>query len=694
MHNRSLLCIALLAAAAGEAKAQTQPDPFGPGTGASTALPAVTIVAPRALEAQPTDAASEKRFSGETLNTRPVERPGEILEATPGLIVTQHSGEGKANQYFLRGMNLDHGTDLAIWLDGMPVNMRTHGHGQGYADVNFLIPELIQQMTVKKGPYWAEESDFASAGSLRLAYLDRLETNVAQVTGGSFGYWRALAAGTLQMGSGWLTGAVESVFYNGPWEVPDKLRKFNGFLRYSEGTPDNGLSITALAYTNSWHSTDQSPARAIADGSLGLYGAVDQTDGGDTQRYSLSMSWRQSDERSAAMVQAYGIYSTLNLYNNFTYFLDNPDQGDQFQQSDKRKILGLNASYMRRHDLLGFLSETTFGTQMRYDDIGVGLFNTFQRTAYSTVRYDQVSESSIGLYASNMTRWTDWLRVTLGVRGDLYMASVTSDNPANSGYTSAFLASPKLGMVFGPFDKTEFYVNAGFGYHSNDARGAVIAVNPSDPTQPLATVPLLVRSKGAEVGVRTQAFKGFDMSLALFALDFDSELLFVGDAGTTEASRPSRRIGFEWTNTYRPRPWASFDLDFAYTQARFSDYSSEGNFIPGAPTYVLSTGFALGSDTGWFGAMRVRGLGPRPLTSDGSVFSSPTTTVNARVGYVFESGIKLNLDVFNLLNNWQASQIDYFYTSRLQGEASEGVADRHFHPVEPLALRLTLAKAF
>ena len=233
--SRTFVIFALLTAG-GAAEAQTPPDPFGPGTGASTVLPAVTVTAPRALEAEPTDAASEKRISGETLNTRPVERPGEVLEAAPGLIVTQHSGEGKANQYFLRGINLDHGTDLAIWLDGMPINMRTHGHGQGYADINFLIPELVEQMIVKKGPYWAEEGDFASAGSLRLAYANRLERNVVLATGGSFGYWRGLAAGSMAFGQGALTAAGEVVFYDGPWQASDALRKFNAFLRYSEGT--------------------------------------------------------------------------------------------------------------------------------------------------------------------------------------------------------------------------------------------------------------------------------------------------------------------------------------------------------------------------------------------------------------------------------------------------------------------------
>ena len=713
MHTKTLLWAAVALAWPVVAGAQPEPAPLAPGqgpvdpaapnptaaptaqgyTGASTALPAITVTAPRILEAEPTDSASERRVSGETLNTRPISRPGEMLEAVPGLIVSQHSGEGKANQYFLRGMNLDHGTDLAIWLDGMPINMRTHGHGQGYADLNFLIPELVEQMTIKKGPYYAEESDFASAGSLRLSYANRLENAVVVATGGSFGYWRALAAGSMAAGNGTLTAAGEIVTYNGPWQVGDDLKKFNAFLRYAEGDTANGFAITALAYTNSWHSTDQIPARAVLDGSLGRYGAVDQTDGGDTQRYSLSMRWSRSDERTASKIEAYGIYSTLNLYNNFTYFLDDPTNGDQFQQTDKRMIVGLNASHLMRHTLAGFASETTVGTQIRYDNIGVGLFNTVQRTAFNTIRYDQVNETSLAVYAKNTLQWNDWLRSIVGIRGDWFMGSVASDTAANSGNVSAFLASPKASLIFGPFDRTEFFLNAGLGYHSNDLRGATITVDPGDKTTPVASVPLLVRSRGAEVGVRTQAIRGLDSALAVFVLDFDSELLFVGDAGTTEASRPSRRIGVEWTNQYRPLPWAMFDLDLAYTQARFTDPSAFGDFIPGAPAFIASAGMTLGGDTGWFGALRWRYFGARPLVEDGSVYSDPTSIFNARLGYVFESGLKLQVDGFNLFNT-QASQIDYYYTSRLPNEGPAGVADRHFHPVEPLMVRFTVAKAF
>ncbi|MEI7875276.1 MAG: TonB-dependent receptor, partial [Alphaproteobacteria bacterium] len=487
-------------------------------TGASNALPMITVVAPQQLEAMPTDAASEQRISGETLNARPIARPSDLLEAVPGLIVSQHSGEGKANQYFLRGMNLDHGTDLALWLDGMPLNMRSHGHAQGYADINFLIPELVQSLTVKKGPYWAEEGDFSSAGTVRLAYADQLEKSVAVATGGMYGYWRALVAGSYGLGNGTLTAAGELVSYNGPWQVGDNTRKFNGFLRYSEGTPDNGIAVTALAYSNSWHSTDQIPARAVLDGTVDRFGAIDQTDGGDTQRYSLSARWSRSDEKTASKIESYFVYSTLNLYNNFTYFLNDPDNGDQFQQSDKRKLMGINASHLLRHDLAGFKSESTLGTQIRYDDISVGLFNTVQRVPTGTIRSDHISETSVGVYAKNMTVWNDWFRSTLGVRGDFYAISVDSNNSLNSGALTAVVASPKAGLVFGPFNKTEFYLNAGQGFHSNDARAATLTVNPLDPSQPQQSAPLLVRSTGGEIGFRSQTVKGLDSTFALFLL--------------------------------------------------------------------------------------------------------------------------------------------------------------------------------
>jgi hypothetical protein len=654
-------------------------------------LPEISVIGSGG--ATPPAAASEKTISGEDIWAQPAARPGEILEQTPGLIVSQHSGEGKANQYYLRGFNLDHGTDLAITVDGMPANMRTHGHGQGYADVNFLIPELVQSMRVRKGPYFADEGDFASAGAISLNYLDTLPKNIAQVTLGSFGYRRGLFAGSTAVANGSLLGALELNSYNGPWQTPDDVRKINGVIRYSQGTALDGFSVTGMAYSNRWTSTDQVAQRAVDSGMIDRFGTLDPTDGGLASRYSLSGRWSQSTDNTVTKVDAYVIRSTLQLFNNFTYFLDDPVNGDQFSQTDKRTLGGINASHLMRWRLGGFDAETLVGVQTRYDDINVGLFKTIQRQTLSTVRDDKVQEASAGLYAQQTVKWTDWVRTIGGIRYDRVGGRVNSDTPENSGNVDAWITSPKASIIFGPFARNEFFVNYGRGFHSNDMRGATITVDPTDKTTPLPKVPLLVRSTGGEVGVRSQLIPGLDTSVSVFVLDYASELLFVGDAGTTEPSRPSRRVGVEWTNQYKPLPWLTFDVDVAYTQARFTDVDPVGDKIPGAPTTVASAGVTFGERTGWFGALKVRYFGPRPLIEDDSVRSSATTLVNGRVGYNFDNGMRLWLEGFNLLNA-KASQIDYYYTSRLPGEPAGGVNDIHFHPVEPMAVRLTLAANF
>lgn len=551
-------------------------------------------------------AASEQVVSGERVNAEPAGRVGEVLEMAPGLVVTQHSGEGKANQYFLRGFNLDHGTDLAITIDGMPVNMRTHGHGQGYADINFLIPELVKSMRVRKGPYFADEGDFSSAGALKIEYLDKLDPGLAQVTGGSFGYWRGLAVKSLPAWAGNVLIATEANTYDGPWDVPDRVRKLNGVIRYSQGTATDGFSLTGMAYANRWTSTDQVAERAITSGLIDRFGSLDPTDGGDSSRFSLSSRFARTTDFGLTEINAYAIRSTLTLFNNFTYFLDNPVLGDQFSQFDRRTLTGVNASQTVKGHLGTFDTETRFGVQQRYDDIDVGLLKTFQRMTLSTVRDDHVRESSVGLFGQNTTRWLDWYRTIVGVRGDWYRAHVASDTPENSGDVNAFIASPKFGMVFGPFAKTELFLNAGTGFHSNDARGSTIAVDPNDKLTPVDKTPLLVRSKGAEIGVRTTAIKGLESAVSFFVLDFASELLFVGDAGTTEASRPSRRVGVEWTNHYKPASWLGFDLDLAYTRARFTDPDVAGDHIPGAPGLVATAGIV----PGLYWGKRPAGSGP------------------------------------------------------------------------------------
>ena len=658
--------------------------------GASGVTPGTSSDGTAAL--QPT-AASAVRISGAEVNAVPFSRVGEALEAVPGLIVTQHSGEGKANQYFLRGFNLDHGTDLSIKIDGMPVNMPTHGHGQGYADINFMIPELIQSVNVRKGPYFADVGDFASAGALEIDYITKLPKNIAEMTNGIFGYHRGLAAGSTAVGAGTLLAAIEGVKYNGPWDVPDNVRKINGVMRYSQGTVTDGLTLTAMAYSNAWSSTDQVAQRALDQGVIGRFGSLDPTDGGVSSRFSLSGNFAHSSEYGQSKLSAYIVRSDLQLYNNFTYLLDNPVNGDQFNQLDRRTLGGFDARHAFDWRFGGFETQTRVGMQSRYDDIRVGLFKTEQRTPLSTVREDRVQEGNVGIWMDTTTRWTDWLRSPVGIREDIFAGRVLSDTPENSGNAQASMASPKAGIVLGPWYKTEFYGNAGYGLHSNDIRGATITVDPIDKVTPQDRVPLLVRSKGAELGIRTKAVEGLTSSLAAFVLDFDSELLFVGDAGTTEASRPSRRVGVEWTNRYKPVSWLTFDLDVAYTRARFTDFDFAGDRIPGAPAWVASGAITFGEETGWFGALKGRYFGPRPLIEDDSVRSLSSLIFNARAGYRFDNGLRVQFDVLNLFNA-RTNQIEYYYLSRLPGEPIGGVADRHVHPAEPLAVRLTLAGRF
>ncbi|MCK1326352.1 TonB-dependent receptor [Bradyrhizobium sp. 156] len=647
---------------------------------------------PDGADALRPSAASSIRFTGAEVNAVPFTRPGQALEVVPGLIVTQHSGEGKANQYFLRGFNLDHGTDLAITVDSMPVNMPTHGHGQGYADINFLIPELIQSVNVRKGPYFADVGDFGSAGAVGIDYVNKLPRNIAEASLGSFGYRRGLAAGSMTLGDGTLLSAIEGTKYNGPWDVPDDVRKINGMLRYSQGTATDGFTLSGMAYSNAWNSTDQIAQRAIDQGMISRLGSLDPTDGGVSSRFSLSGNFAHSSEYGQTKISAYTIRSSLQLYNNFAYFLDNPINGDQFNQLDQRTVSGFDARHAFDWRFGGFETQSRVGMQTRYDEIRVGLFKTEQRNGLSTVREDSVREGNVGLWTDSTTRWTEWLRTTVGLREDFFAGRVLSDTPANSGITQASMMSPKTGVVLGPWFNSELYVNAGYGLHSNDIRGATIAVDPNDRGTPLARVPLLVRSRGAEIGVRTKPIEGLTSSVALFVLDFNSELLFVGDAGTTEPSRPSRRVGVEWVNQYKPLPWLSLNLDVAYTRARFSDLDPLGDRIPGAPAWVGSLAITFGNETGWFGALKARCFGPRPLVEDDSVRSLASLIFNTRVGYQFDNRLRVELDVLNLFNA-QTNQIEYYYLSRLPGEPVD-VADRHVHPAEPRAVRLTVAARF
>jgi hypothetical protein len=636
---------------------------------------------------------SQHGVTAAEIEQRPVSRPGEILEAVPGVLISQHSGEGKANQYYLRGFNLDHGTDFATFVAGIPVNLPTNAHGQGYADLNFVIPELVSGVEYRKGTYFAEEGDFGTAGAAHIAYANRLDAPTAQLSFDAEGYRRGLVVGSSPLARGDLLYAVEVFHNDGPWVHPDDYRKVNGVVRWGRTGSSSGFRLTGMGYDGRWNSTDQVPDRAVAEGRIDRFGAIDPTDGGRSHRYSLSGDWQRFTERSFSEATAYVVDYRLDLFSNFTYFLEDSVRGDQFEQADQRVFYGLRASHTWKAHWQGREVSNSVGIQARRDDIGnVGLYHTQAQTRFSTVRADEVEQTSVSPYVENAVQWSPWLRSTAGLRADAYWFHVNSSNPLNSGASDASIVSPKLGVSLGPWANTAYFLNAGTGFHSNDARGATITVDPAT-LDPAARVSPLVRAKGAELGVVSRALLGAEMSLSIWWLDLASELVFTGDAGTTEASRPSRRTGAELTFVRSFGRALRLDADLAYSRARFTDADPAGDRIPGAVEGVVSAGATVPEWRAWFGSLRVRHFGPRPLIEDNSVRSKASTTLSAEAGRSIAHLGRLSVEVFNLLDA-RVSDVDYYYASRLPGESAEGVNDIHTHPQAPRTFRIRLTASW
>jgi hypothetical protein len=639
------------------------------------------------------DAASQGAIEAGLLRSRPALRPGEILEFVPGVIVTQHTGDGKANQYFLRGFNLDHGTDFATSVNGMPTNLPTHAHGQGYSDLNFLIPELVQRVEYRKGPYYAKGGDFSLAGAADIAYRTGFDRPFFDLGIGQRGFRRHVAGGSTDMGSGrTLLGAFEVMGHDGPWVVPQGLKRHNGVVTLSGVGDSSSWQLSFMGYQAKWTATDQVPERLLNAPGFNRYGSLDPTAGGDTSRHSVSGQWSHNDAQGGVWrAQAYVVRYAMDLYSNFTYALERPAAGDQFAQKDARTVWGGQFSYAMSHGLFERIARSEFGLQWRTDKARVGLYDSVARRITEVVREDDVQQTLVGVYAQNVLEWTPWLRTIAGVRVDHKRAQVDALSlTINGGTAQDSKASPKLSLILGPWRKSEFFVNAGTGFHSNDARGATIRLDPRSG-ESAQRVPLLVAGRGAELGFRTEAIPGLQSSLALWGLKLDSELVYVGDAGATEASRASARRGVEFNNRYTPVQWLLIDADFAWSRGRFDN----GDRIPNAVDRVASMAVTLRDLAHWTTSLQWRYLGSGPLVEDNSVRSRPSSTLNTRItrglpGWGRQTDI--TLDIFNLTNR-RVNDIQYFYESRLPGEPAP-VADRHVHPAEPRTFRLSLRWGF
>ena len=661
-------------------------------------------------------AASAGDISQQQMMSQPLLRPAAVLENIPGLIVTQHSGEGKANQYFLRAFNLDHGTDLALEVDDMPVNMPTHAHGQGYSDLNFLIPELAGDLHYKKGPYYADEGDFATAGTARIGLVSDVPGS-ATLGYGEDGYRRALLMGSTAIAGGTLLAAGEAYHNDGPFDVPDDYNRLNGVLRYLRGDDRDYFTVTAMAYSGKWNSTDQVPERAISDGVIDRFGSLNPSDGGISSRESLSFSRAKRTDEDQVQFSAYVIRYKLDLWSTFTYYLRDPVNGDQMLQHDDRVIYGFKGSKTWYTQLFGLPMSNVIGAQARVDDIrDVGIFSTVERQTIGTTQNAGVLESNGAVYAENTIQWASKLRTTLGLREDQFdfdvkdkmlnadgTCNITSDpEGCVTGNKKAHIFSPKLGIVLGPWASTTIFINAGDGYHSNDARG----VTRSGENAAISPVTPLTRATSAEIGAATHIIPAWDTTLDIFKLKLKSELVFDGDAGVTEPSGATTRTGIEWGNVYHLNSWLAAELNAAFTRARFDSNSSPddlgcgdaaashpcttpigivGRYVPNSPTNVIDAGLTANHPSGWFGALRARHFGESPLVEDNSAKSPQYTTLDGQLGFQKAKSWLIAVDVFNIANvKW--NDIEYYYVSRLKNEATP-VADYVVHPGVPRTVR-------
>ncbi|MBQ0730112.1 MAG: TonB-dependent receptor [Oleispira antarctica] len=628
----------------------------------------------------------------EQIAQRPISRAGEILETVPGLIVTQHSGEGKANQYFLRGFNLDHGTDMATFIDGMPVNNRTHAHGQGYTDINFIIPEMIESLDYSKGPYYGKEGDFANAGAVRMHSKSSMDDTLIKIGFGQFGYQRVLLAGgtnDLFSDGDRFIAALDTTRYDGPWDVAQEQEKYSAMAKYTFGNAVNGGNISFMGFDNTWTATDQVPQRYIDNGG-DRYDSLDDTTGGDTHRYSISYEGWHDIAGKSLQSNVYAVDYGLDLFSNYTYAID-PVNGDQIRQYDERKIIGGSLLF----DVLPTAKgEWQLGMDVRHDNIGdVSLSATTKRDVREVLIRHKVEETGLGLFLQNNHNWTNNFRTQIGARIDYLQADVENRLTGEKSDANDSMVSPKFNAIYSATETTHIFFNYGQGYHSNDARGFSEG---SRATNGKADV--FARSEGADIGVQSQLTDTLQLAASLWWLTLDSELVFVGDNGETEASDKSERKGVEASIFWQPQSWLIIDSDVALSQARLQPSGQSDQYIPGAIERVFSLGVAVHDFGQWDAGLRLRHFGDFALNEDNSERADAVTMLNAQLGYDFTTSLSGSVEVLNITNE-EGNDITYLYDSRLpavNGNPAEvtDVEDVHLHPTEPRMVRASLAYRF
>jgi hypothetical protein len=610
--------------------------------------------------------ASEGSINQLDIANQPYNRAANVLEFIPGLVTQDAYGTVNGTIYLLRGFFIDHGTDFSVWIDDVPYNQVNHVHLHGFLDVNSLIPELVQTIDFKKGVYYPEAGDFSNAGTARITLVDSLPAGMVRGEFGKNSWYRELIANSGCLGDGVLLYAADATYFNGPWEFPENSRLFKGILRYTMGDTADGLRLTALGYSGVGHLTDFIPLAAVESGLLERFGTVDPFQGVSTQRFQGNAQWwHRDDAGDLAKANLYYVYYGYDEFFNETGNFEDPVNGDLLHRFEHRSTFGGNLEQSWNSRLFGDCVRNTVGLQVRNDNIPhIGDEHDVARNLLNVIDEARITESNIGIYFKNDVKWGEKLRTVLGVRADYFHWHVDDFVlPENSGKTESKLIEPKGSLILGPWCNTEFYLNGGYGFHSNDARG-ILGVD-SAPLLPLSqggeitpTTPVspIARSRGAEVGMKTQAIPYLTSTVAVWYLHLASELFFEPDALISSPRGPSERWGVEVSNTYRLNGWLTFDADWAASQARFTTVDfldavspQGGTRVPQAIGVLLSGGPTIRLPSGYFAALRYKYIGPRDLTSDGLISSHATNQFDLGLGYEslrFTAGVNI-LNLFN-----------------------------------------------
>jgi outer membrane receptor protein involved in Fe transport len=640
---------------------------------------------------QPTSAATEQTRWDKDLELRPSNTPSDVLRVTPGLIIGQHHGGGKADQILFRGFDSDHGTDFAVFIDGIPVNMVSHGHGQGYADLHWLIPESIERVEIYKGPYFVHLGDFATSGAMNIITKRNDKDSTITLSGGSYNTQRYVGVFSPPEGMFLRPYIAGEIYHNdGPFKNPNDYIRYNLLAKFGLlQTADSNLSFLGTFFKTSWNASGEIPARAVRSGAVGRFGSFDPSEGGKSERQNLSLIYNYTDSNQSFNAQTWASWYKLQLWSNFTLFLHDPVNGDGIEQNDKRFLIGNNINYRRNYSLFGLSTETFVGLQSRFDHIRVGLFSQTNRRRTTklgnlspTLSNNDIEQTNLAAFAQQEIKPTDWLRTQIGVRMDNFIFDVKQKGDPNtianpiSGDGSATIVNPKLNFILTPFQDnsmtktTNLFLNFGGGFHSNDAR---VFVQDKDKDIP--------RFWGGELGARSRLFDRLDVTFSYWRSYLESELVFVGDEGTFEPGGASRRHGIESEFRYDILPWLSYDLDLSYTWARFIS----GDRVPLAPRFLAFTGITARHESGIQARLQMRHIGRRYSIEDGSILTPTSTIFDLFLKYVWKR-YEFFVQCQNLANKkWRAAE--HVFESRLPDEPAAGVLDSHFTPGDPFTVK-------